>query len=318
MIIKEEEKDLLFKRAVEKLSSGGIVAMPTETVYGLAGSIRHPSAIEKIFKIKNRPLFDPLIVHVSNVQQAKDIVENWSLLAEQLVSVFWPGPLTLVLKKKKTVSDLITAGLDTVAIRMPSHPLALSLIEKFGFPVAAPSANKFKKTSPTTAAHVESEFSESDLIILDGGTCSIGLESTVIELKENEINVLRPGFILSSDLEEFCFNHSFSVAINRRSSLKSPGNLTEHYQPKKPLVVVPERTRAIINKASGVLKTGPLFQEIKLSDDPIWAARHLYSQMRKLSEQDIDFLLIIQHPHLRGGFWEAIWDRIHKAATLVL
>ncbi|NDF16271.1 threonylcarbamoyl-AMP synthase, partial [bacterium] len=191
--------DQELERAKARLEGGGVVALPTETVYGLAASIRSEEGIKKIFAIKERPFFDPLIVHISDLEQKKQVISEWPPLADFLAKRFWPGPLTLVLPKHPSLNPLITSGLDTVGVRMPAHPIARQLIEKCGFPLAAPSANKFGKTSPTKAEHVRKGFEKEDLLILDGGQSEVGLESTVVALAregdKDVVTILRPGAV---------------------------------------------------------------------------------------------------------------------------
>ena len=214
--------------AIERLRNDDVVGMPTETVYGLAGSIFSEVALHKIFKIKERPFFDPLIVHVSSIEEARSLVKHWPRSAEILAQKFWPGPLTLVLEKSDKINDLITSGLTTVGIRMPNHPVALELISNFGSPLAAPSANKFKKTSPTTTQHVRDEFGDS-VYVLEGGACTVGLESTILYINEVDdevaIEILRKGFVKYSEIEKILLDHHFKIknagVIN---SILAPGN----------------------------------------------------------------------------------------------
>ena len=184
--------------AVTVLSKGGVVGLPTETVYGLAASLKSEEGIREVFRIKERPFFDPLIVHCASLEQVQSVVSIWTPAHQLLAQRFWPGPLTMIVPKKSVVSDLVTSGLPSVGVRIPSHPVALSVIQQLGCPVAAPSANKFGKTSPTTARHVRDEFGPS-VVVLEGGPCDVGIESTVIEIVEDNtglrILILRPGMI---------------------------------------------------------------------------------------------------------------------------
>lgn len=227
-------KDL--SRAKDILSHGGIVGFPTETVYGLGASIQSDSAIKKIFAIKQRPFFDPLIVHICDYAQIDDIAAQWSPTEQKLAEIFWPGPLTIVTRKRSHLNPMITAGLDTVGIRMPSHAVARRLLREFGTPLAAPSANKFGKTSPTRWDHVKSEFPKEDLFVLRGGESEVGIESTVIQIFEDaqkiDVQILRPGILTKSDLEKALRDlgtKSFSVHL--KSSSASPGSTETHYQP---------------------------------------------------------------------------------------
>jgi L-threonylcarbamoyladenylate synthase len=188
------------QNAAMALKNGEIVAIPTETVYGLAACITNPVAIENIFKTKERPFFDPLIVHVSSIAMAWALTTDWNKVAECLAQTYWPGPLTIVLEKSDAINPMITAGLTQVGIRQPLHTKTQELIELTG-PLAAPSANKFKKTSPTTTEHVLEQFP--NILILEGGDCTIGIESTVIGIDKNSVHIYRPGMITKSDIEKY-------------------------------------------------------------------------------------------------------------------
>jgi L-threonylcarbamoyladenylate synthase len=188
------------EKAITLLKHGGVVGIPTETVYGLAASVESSEGIDKIFSTKERPFFDPLIVHVSSIDQAKNYVKSWPKVCDILAEKFWPGPVTFILPKNNHISDKISSGLETVGIRMPNHPQTLELINKLGHPIAAPSANKFKKTSPTCAQDVEAEFQ--NIFVIDGGPCDIGIESTILGFDDSKISVYRPGMVTKSQIEE--------------------------------------------------------------------------------------------------------------------
>jgi len=305
------------EKAIQVLKNGGLIGLPTETVYGLAAAIDQPLAIEKIFKVKERPFFDPLIVHVSSVEQAKNICFAFPEIATSLVQKFWPGPLTLVLKSKN-VNPMITAGLDTVAVRMPDHPLALKIIEDFGAPLAAPSANKFGKTSPTSAEHVKENFPE--IFVVDGGLCKVGLESTVLSLEEGALSILRPGAVTAEMLKEFLRNHK-GWSLGRRENRNSPGGLEHHYQPDIPLILfrADQGPSSVQDKISELLKLkNPQGVELKLSLDPKIAARELYGKLRECSHSRADFIYCFWHKEHYDGIWEAITDRITKASTFTV
>lgn len=289
--------------AIEILKSGGVVGMPTETVYGLAASIENENAIQRIFRLKKRPFFDPLIVHLSDLSQVEGVAKDVPSVAYELMENFWPGPLTLVLPKKETVSGLITSGLDTVALRVPKHDLALKLIEELGQPLAAPSANMFGRTSPTQASHVRESFP--DVLVLDGGTCEVGLESTVVQVINQEIQILRPGAVTAEMLKEV----APSYHIVRKTKSVAPGHLEHHYQPQKKLILIKDLT-----KNNGSLENAV---ELRLSPDPALAARELYSKMRDLDKGNRDFIYCRWENEWKGQLWEAIWDRLKKAATTV-
>jgi L-threonylcarbamoyladenylate synthase len=302
---------------VRLLQNGGVVGMPTETVYGLAGSINSEKALRTIFGIKERPFFDPLIVHISEMSMLGDVVHSWSKICQKLAEEFWPGPLTIVTKKREGLNPLITSGLETVAVRMPAHPVALTMISRFGIPVAAPSANKFGKTSPTSSRHVKTAFPE--LFVMEGGNAEIGIESTVIEVNSSGITLLRQGYVTAEELKAFCLLNS--VAYGAKSdSVATPGHLEHHYQPEIPLVLMTE-----IQDQSELLECLPALNlaesskgfELKLEDDPFLSARMLYHRMREGSAAGHDYLYCRWKPEWSGGLWEAIKDRLVKASSLV-
>ena len=221
---------------IQILEKSQLVAIPTETVYGLAARIDRPDGIRRIFELKQRPSFDPLIVHFSQYHQVQSLIKEESFFKPYIKDVmdrFWPGPLTLVLPKSDQVSDAITSGLPTVALRMPRHPLTLELIDKVNVPLAAPSANPFGRVSPTSALHVHQYFPE--LTVIDGGECEVGIESTIIELKKNWKNelcfqILRPGMLLEKDIEGLFKKQESDLDLSM-----APGRLKDHYQPRKPV-----------------------------------------------------------------------------------
>jgi L-threonylcarbamoyladenylate synthase len=289
--------------SIDLIRKGEVVAMPTETVYGLAGSIYSESALKKIFAIKERPFFDPLIVHIADFDDVLKVAKSFPPVALSLAKMIWPGPLTLILPKRDDLSPLITSGLSEVGIRMPRHQLALDLISACG-PLAAPSANKFKKTSPTQKSHVEDEFGDK-VFVLDGGPCEVGIESTVVGFSEGKVKIYRPGGIDFSKLEQLL--KPFSVSIEYAQSPVAPGQLEHHYMPKIPLFVLyPGDSLDPIWKM-------PL--ELKLSQDPVVAARELYAEMRRLSETGADALFIYRMPEHYSHEWRGVWDRLVKASA---
>lgn len=304
-------------QAVKAVKNGKLVAMPTETVYGLAAPIDQTELIEKIFTTKERPHFDPLIIHVSDISQAKELVENWTELAETLARSFWPGALTMILPKNKNkVSDLITAEKETVAIRSPNHPMALEFIANLGVPVAAPSANKFTKVSPTKIEHVKEQFPNDDIFFLDGGPCTIGIESTIISLQENEILLLRPGLISREAIEKVA-----GIPVKRpiKTTEVVPGSMKDHYMPEFPLVIGPpnvdgkrlEEIKTLLGKERKTLRNLP--------DNPALAARYLYSIFRKPLPDDTHFCYIEVQSHWRhDDNWEGILNRLIRASRINL
>jgi L-threonylcarbamoyladenylate synthase len=309
--------------AVEKLKKGEVVAIPTETVYGLAAVISNPEAIAKIFSTKQRPFFDPLIVHVNCVEQAKQVSAVWSEAIEILTNEFWPGPLTLVLPKKN-ISDIITSGLPTVGIRCPAHKTALEIITKVGEPLAAPSANRFGKTSPTSADHVVEEFNGA-VFVVDGGLCSVGIESTIISVEESDrkvdISILRAGIISPTQIAKALDKLKKDVIFNKASNkILAPGQVKHHYMPKIPILWV---SREIIDDNKGIgsiLKLIPdskflIPMELRLNSDPTIAARELYSQMRICSAPPTDLIVCVKESYQIGEKWDSILDRINRASS---
>lgn len=299
--------------AVNLLSKDEVVALPTETVYGLAGSIKSEEALKKIFATKERPFFDPLIIHLASVDLLQDYVSyNPKDFIQKLSKAFWPGPLTLVLPKSEKVSDLITSGLDTVALRVPNHPLFLEVTKKVG-PLAAPSANKFGKTSPTSAGHVMSEFNGS-VAAVDGGDCSVGIESTILQInKENQLTILRPGQITAQQIAKVLGIRVSEIKKTYQGSV-APGQLKYHYQPSKPLILanVGVSKEEIIKKlGNSNIRTAEI---IHLSADPQFFAREMYAAFRKGSKKNVDALIL--HLNINEDQeWDAINNRLSKAAT---
>jgi len=223
-------------RAVELLREGQLVGLPTETVYGLAGDGLNPVALARIFEVKQRPLFDPLILHFADAAGAFDLAEQIPTSARELAQRFWPGPLTIVVRKKEMVPDLATSGLPNVALRVPSHPVAQALLRAFGGPLAAPSANRFGRISPTDAPAVRTELGEAVPLILDGGPCAVGLESTVLFLSEHQPVLLRAGGIPVEEIEAVVGRVQHARPVDDRPL--APGQLKHHYAPRKPLRLV--------------------------------------------------------------------------------
>lgn len=314
-------------KAVELLAQGDVIGLPTETVYGLAASIVSEKGTEKIFRIKERPFFDPLIVHVANRSQLESVVEASNEAMECLIKSFWPGPLTLVVPKNKNLNPMITSGLQTVGVRMPEHSLALALIEKAG-PVAAPSANKFGKTSPTTAAHVREEFGEDSLFVLDGGPSHVGIESTILGISKNgdlfDLVLHRPGVLTRLQIEEAldAYDLKYQWLERSDSQVEAPGQVKHHYMPKIPLVVLDERYRTL--KLSEILEEHfsealPPYEELVLPNAAPLAARLLYSELREKAESGAGTLIYYYNPVRFGSIeWSGLSDRLTRAASLIL
>jgi L-threonylcarbamoyladenylate synthase len=309
------------KEALQAVQSGKLVAIPTETVYGLAAPIDRPELIEKIFLLKKRPFFDPLIVHISELSQLSLVTDFESSLLSTLAHHFWPGPLSIVVPKKASISGMITSGLETVAVRMPDHPLTLQFIKELGQPVAAPSANLFGKTSPTKFEHVVRTFDSADVFTINGGDCRVGIESTVVKIVSGErLVILRPGFITKAMLQAKVGNN-LMVSYDEASK-ETPGALKHHYMPEKPLILASSWKQ--VHDAQ--LPFDPI-EQIHLPSDPVIAARTLYDLLRQNDQKKAQALLIILEVALKRnqmqndkeeGLWFSILDRLSKAATFDL
>ena len=290
--------------AAEIIRTGGLVAFPTETVYGLGANALNPAAVQKIFEMKGRPETSPLIVHVASVEMAREIVAQWPPLAEELARQWWPGPLTLVLPKKTLVPDNVTAGLPTVGVRMPNHPMALALIEEAGVPVAAPSANRFTGLSPTTAEHVRAVFGNV-LPVLDGGPCAVGIESTVVAIEDGKLKLLRPGMIALGEMEQ--------AAVQTGEGHPSPGMHEKHYSPRTRLILVrgaselPDRTGAYVWRVA----LGPTARAVRMPLDAEPYAAELYRVLHQLDAENWPWIAVEMPPDAPD--WSAIRDRLRRA-----
>lgn len=302
-------------KAVELLSGGEIVALPTETVYGLAASIRNESALTKIFHEKRRPFFDPLIVHISDFEMLSELVRTVHPMERLLMNTFWPGPLTLVMDKASHLSSLITAGQPAVGVRWPAHPVAAEVIARVGCGLAAPSANRFGRVSPTSIEHVEAELP--GVAVVDGGPSECGVESTVVRLDDESKTVLiyRPGWITTEQLQEFVQSEEPSWRVNVASSPVAPGQLQHHYQPRTPVLWTDQPSEITLSRVVESNLTGDP-RVLVLSDDPRLAARSLYSELRSLDAGSPSLIVIQQLPGQFGGLWDAIWNRVDKASSI--
>ena len=307
-------------KAVALLNQEKLVAIPTETVYGLAGNIFSEKAIDSIFKTKQRPLFNPLIVHIPSIDYLETIVARIPEKAKLLAEVFWPGPITLVLKKKEVIPDVITDGKDTVAIRIPNHPMTLELLKQLDFPLAAPSANPFNRISPTSAEHVESYFKNDIKMVLDGGTCTSGIESTIIGFENDEPIIYRLGSTSIEDIENIV--GSVEIKNKKNSVPNAPGMLARHYAPNTKTILVTDISDAIKQfqgKNIGILafeneiKNKAIKFQIVLSKtgNVSEAATNLYSALHQLDEQDLDIIIAERLPNHDIG--KSINDRLQRA-----
>ncbi len=302
------------KEAARYIKEGGLVAFPTETVYGLGANALNPSAVAKIFELKERPSFDPLIVHIACLEQLTHLVEKNDERIFKLAEKFWPGPLTIIQPKSKIVPDIVTAGLKTVGIRMPNNTIALELIRESNCPIAAPSANKFGRISPTTAAHVKKQLPEVDYI-LDGGKTTIGIESTIIKLTDIGFQILRNGYITREDIEQIL---PFD-ANTKLDNIVAPGMLKSHYSPKKMFLIADAHDLDVSKDKAGLISfTGKLEngyrKVIKVSDnnDMKEYAFNMFEAMHSL-EEDEDIEVIIAEAVSEIGIGKAIMDRLRKA-----
>jgi L-threonylcarbamoyladenylate synthase len=304
------------------LEGGDVVALPTETVYGLGAWIHSERGLYKIFSTKERPFFDPLIVHIDTIQKAKALCSEWTEVHELLARQFWPGPLTLIAKKNNSVHSLITSGLDSVGLRCPRHPLTLELLSLLDGGIAAPSANKFGKTSPTSARHVYEEFGHS-VAILEGGASEVGIESTVVGINDegNKIEIYRPGYITASALEEVLRKSGFPQKVAYAESPVAPGQLAHHYMPKIPLVIVPTNFEWSKHHSEIESKLGKNFHRPKIwtmNKDPLLASRELYESLRKFDLEGFDVIITSKLPQHQKEEWLGIWNRLAKAKSLAL
>ncbi len=307
-------------KAVAILSQEELVAIPTETVYGLAGNIYSEKAIKSIFEMKKRPFFNPLIVHIHSTSQLSDLVDDVPEKAKALASAFWPGSLTLVLKKKNTVPDLITAGKNSVAVRIPDHPIALELLKSLDFPLAAPSANPFGSISPTNAKHVSDYFDGVLSMVLDGGDCVNGIESTIVGFEEDEPIVYRLGSISLESIENVI--GKVQIKNKKEAAPDAPGMLSRHYAPKTRTYLendVEATVNRFPNKRIGVL----LFQNsieheeivsqeiLSKNGDIKEATSQLYAALHRLDKQNLDVIIAEKFPDF--GLGKSINDRLERA-----
>ena len=289
-------------RAAALIRAGELVAFPTETVYGLGANALDPAAVAKIYAAKGRPSGSPLIVHVDSIAMARGLAREWPEKAERLARRFWPGPLTLVLPKQPHVPNVLTAGLDTVGIRVPANAIALALIQEACLPVAAPSANRFSELSPTTAQHVRDAMGDRVAIVLDGGRTTVGIESTVLSLAGPEAILLRPGMISQAQIEEVIGPVRAEQAV-LGAAHPSPGMHRRHYSPKTPLILV--KPGQPPSSGHGV--------RLQMPADPSQYAAVLYEKLHQADSENWDWIEIELPPD--DPAWTAIRDRLERAAA---
>ncbi len=323
--------DAAIEYAANLLRQGRLVAFPTETVYGLGADASNPDAVRRIFQAKGRPAGHPLIVHIPGV----DCLNDWALTvpdaAQQLAAHFWPGPLALILNKRPEVPLVVTGGQNTVGLRMPDHPVALRLLHAFGGGIAAPSANRFCRISPTQAVHVADELGDAVDLILDGGACLVGVESTIVDLSGNRPRLLRPGHITRFDIEavlqtELIIASQQSEQSNQ-SRMRAPGMMAVHYAPATTAVLcstgqLPEMIQELSfpDKKIGILayRSAPienrLTRIIRMPEQADDYAQALYASLRELDSLQLDMILVEQPPDSEA--WRAINDRLRKATSV--
>ena len=305
-----------YKIAAQLLHAGNIISFPTETVYGLGADARNSAAVAKIYAAKKRPQYNPLIVHVANINAAHQYV-ILNDLAKKMASAFWPGPFTMVLplNKENRLSKLITAGLDTVAIRVPENNIAQDLLDHFKGPIAAPSANRSGKISPTTAAHVASEFGDELKMIIDGGPCKKGIESTIVHVDGDQVTLLRPGNITVQDIESIT-NKTLLTAASDGEEIASPGQLESHYAPSTPMRLNADHVNndeCLLAFGKTNLNDGVFSLNLSPSGDLNEAAANLFSMMRELDKQQFSSIAVSPVP--ATGLGLAINDRLKRAAA---
>jgi L-threonylcarbamoyladenylate synthase len=318
------------RRVVEALRAGEVVALPTETVYGLAANALDPKAVSEIYRVKGRPAHNPIIVHVASAEMARACVAKWPATAEKLAAAFWPGPLTLVLPRSNNIPDMVTARGATVGVRWPSHPFIQAVIRECGFPLAAPSANLSGRVSPTTAGHVRRQLGKKLRLIVDGGPSPVGIESTVLDLTASPPRVLRPGMIRAPALEAVIGEVRGAKGEGRAAEvLRSPGLLQKHYSPMARLVVLRWEDDADLRKQLETQNSKPETCHIiahtripsaegfgrvsVIPHDPEAFARAIYAELDRCDEAGADWIIVESPPE--DSEWSAIVDRLKRAAS---
>ncbi|HEX5001023.1 MAG TPA: L-threonylcarbamoyladenylate synthase [Bacteroidia bacterium] len=306
--------------AAALLREGKVVAIPTETVYGLAANALNPDAVLEVFRVKERPSFDPLIVHIGDEEQLPDLVESLPDQARMLMDRFWPGPLTLVFRKKNSIPDVVTAGLDTVGVRMPSHPLTLELLRSLPFPLAAPSANPFGYISPTTAKHVADQLGGKIPYILDGGDCEVGVESTIVGFENNKCVIYRYGGISADSISELVGD--LVIKTSARLIAPAPGMLESHYAPSKQFRFHLPSQDEMKQSVSGIIyfkkpeqyiRGNEIYEVLSPEGNLDEAARNLFAALRRMDASDAT--CIFAEPVPDEGLGKAVNDRLRRASA---
>lgn len=310
--------------ALEYLKSGKLVSFPTETVYGLGADARNPNAIQKVFQVKGRPATHPLIVHLAAATQLAEWTQDIPATAWQLAKHFWPGPLTLILPKHPQASNLITGGQDTIAVRVPKHPLTLELLKQFGGGLVGPSANKYGRVSPTLAAHVAADLGVEVALILDGGACTVGIESTIVNLCSATPMIMRAGQISAAQIEEV-LNEKVIVHPATAATIRVPGSDKSHYAPHTPLQVLTYAD--LLQTVQELQRQAKTLSVISFQQKPINLSTHLYWQQVQFDPDDFahnlyanlrahdqlnNSVILLEQPPLTNP-WTAIQDRLARA-----
>lgn len=306
--------------AADVIRRGGIVAVPTETVYGLGGNALDPHAVAKIFAAKQRPTFDPLIVHVPDLAAVTSVATDLSPPAQQLAKTFWPGPLTLVLPKQTAISELVTSGLPTVGVRVPRHPLMQALLTQAGCPIAAPSANRFGRLSPTRVEHVVDQLGDVIDLVLDGGPCAVGVESTIVKVEDDTATVLRPGGLSLDELRTVLSDVRLAT-IESPTAPEAPGMLPQHYAPRTDIVLAEgELPIPPTNVRWGLLTLSPcdspgyaVHRVLSETGDLIAAASRFFETLHELDRASLQRIVATPFPDV--GLGVALNDRLRRAAT---
>ena len=300
-----------YKQAADLLRAGRLVAFPTETVYGLGANALDRDAVLRIYAAKGRPSTSPLIVHVSDVAMARKLAAEWPESASKLAAAFWPGPLTIVVRKTAAVPDEVTAGLNTVGLRVPAHPVALAILLEAGIPIAAPSANRFTELSPTRAEHVRQSLGDRVDLIIDGGPCTVGIESTVVSVAGEVPILLRPGMISQAQLEAIIGPIASLETLEPGAAHPAPGLHAKHYSPRTPMKIrIPD-----ISNCAYLWHTEqrPADHSLRLPLNPSSYAKHLYEALHQLDSIGVPVIYV--EPLPASEAWAAIQDRLHRAAS---
>ncbi len=314
-------------RAAEQLRSGNLVAFPTETVYGLGANALDAVAVERIFIAKGRPTRNPVIVHVIDAEAAREVAADWPNEADLLAERFWPGPLTLILSRRKEIPDIVTGGGPTVGVRVPAHPVALALLRAAGIPIAAPSANRSLQLSPTLAAHVAQSLGGRIPFILDGGPTSGGLESTVVRLGDGQPLLLRPGLLSPAEIEAVIgplLRHTAHAPSNQEDPLPAPGMMSRHYAPSAPLEIHEDGSDRVYRLLESGVSVGwltckhdmPVIPGLfirQLPDDAAGYASRLYAALHELDACNVSHIVVDMPPPSED--WLAVRDRLTRAAA---